>query len=76
MKPEVAQGMMFLLENLQVLRKHFHEAVRKYHKKELSHLISLESQFLPEIDEMDEGGRIFDVGLQDSSAVTNMTKSY
>ena len=76
MKPEVAQGMMFLLENLQVLHKHYHEAVRKYHKKELSHLISLESQFLPEIDEMDEGDGMIDVGLQDSSAATNMTKNH
>ena len=30
MKPEVTQGMMFLLKNLQVLHKHYHKAARKY----------------------------------------------
>ena len=76
MKPEVAQGMMFLMENSQVLHKHYQDIARKYRKKELHHLISMESQFLPRVDETDGGVGIFDVGQQDSSAATNMTNNH
>ena len=70
MKPEVAQGMMFLLENAHVLHKHYKDIATKYRNKEHHHLISLESQFLPEVDQKIEGGKIFYVGKQDSSAAS------
>ena len=57
MKPEVAQGMMFLLENAQVLHKHYKDIAPKYRNKEHHHLISLESQFLPEVDQKIEGAK-------------------
>jgi hypothetical protein len=65
MKLEVAQGMMFLMENSQVLHKHYQDIARKYRKKELHHLISIESQFLPKINDTDGGLGIFDVGRQE-----------
>jgi hypothetical protein len=70
MKPEVAQGMMFLLENAQVLHKHYKDIAPKYRNKEHHHLISLESQFLPEVDQKIEGDGIFNVGKQDSCAAS------
>ena len=65
MKPEVAQGMMFVMENSQVLQKHYKDIARKYRNKELHHLISAESQFLPKINDTDGGVGIFDVGKQE-----------
>lgn len=65
MKPEVAQGMMFVMENSQVLHKHYQDIARKYRNKELHHLISVESQFLPKINDTDGGVGIFDVGKQE-----------
>jgi len=65
MKPEVAQGMMFLMENSQVLHKHYQDIVRIYRNKDLHHLISVESQSLPTIDDTDGGVGIFDVGKQE-----------
>ena len=65
MKPEVAQGMMFLMENSQVLHKHYRDIARKYRNEDLHHLISVESQFLPTINDTDGGVGIFDVGKQE-----------
>ena len=65
MKPEVAQGMMFLMENSQVLHKHYQDIARKYHNKELHHLISMESQFLPKVNDMDGGLEYFEIGKQE-----------
>ena len=65
MKPEVAQGMMFLIENSQVLHKNYQDVARKYRNEDLHHLISVESQFLPTINDTDGGVGIFDVGRQE-----------
>lgn len=68
MKPEVAQGMMFLLENSHVLKKHYKDIAPKYRPRELHHLISLESNYLPAtIDEMTGGEGNYDVGKEDVS---------
>ena len=59
------QGMMFLMENSQVPHKHYQDIARKYCNKDLHHLISVESQFLPTINDTDGGVGIFDVGKQE-----------
>jgi hypothetical protein len=65
MKLEVAQGMKFLMESSQVLHKHYQDILCKYRNKELHHLIFMESQFLPKINDTDGGVGIFDVGRQE-----------
>ena len=59
--------MMFLLENSQVLNKHYRDIAPKYRLKELHYLIPSESHYLPKIDDMTGAEGIYDVGKEDVS---------
>ena len=69
LKPEVAQSMMFLQENANLVRKHYAEIAPAYRNKDLKHLVPFELKFLPEISDLinDEGGEM-DVGQHDGDS--------
>ena len=73
LKPEVTQSMMLLKENAHMVRKHYSEIAPAYRNKDLTHLVSIELEFLPEISDVigeeDDGNLVgegeMDVGQHD-----------
>lgn len=70
LQPEVAQGMMYLMENSYLLRKHYPMLAKKHRKDGFLHLIPFELELLPGADDSDVGSgeAVLDVGQHDSSS--------
>jgi hypothetical protein len=69
LKPEVAQQIMFVKENLSILRKHYHTLAMRERSKDRQFMVEYEMSYLPPLEglslEDDKNGQIIDVGQSD-----------
>jgi hypothetical protein len=71
LKPEVAQRIMFVKENLSILHKHYHTLVMRERSNDQQFMVQCEMNYLPPLPleglylENSENGQIIDVGQND-----------
>jgi hypothetical protein len=69
LKPEVAQRIMFVKENLSILHKHYHTLALRERSKDQQFMVEYEMNYLPPLEglslEDNENGQIIDVGQND-----------
>ena len=69
LKPEVAQRIMFVKENLSILHKHYHTLAMRERRNDKQFMIEYEIKYLPPLEglslEEDDNGQIIDVGQSD-----------